>query len=60
MIYKYREDFQQRGDGYRRAVEEAGLEVDSRFLYDIPVSYTHLDVYKRQISYIVYQSVQRE
>lgn len=36
MFYKYREDFPQRGDGYRRAFEEAGLEVDSRFLYDIP------------------------
>ena len=36
MLYKYREDFPQRGDGYRRAFEEAGLEVDSRFLYDIP------------------------
>lgn len=36
MLYKYREDFPQRSEGYRRAFEEAGLEVDSRFLYDIP------------------------
>lgn len=36
MLYKYRTGFPQRANGYRRAFEEAGLEIDSRFLYDIP------------------------
>ena len=39
MLYKYRIGFPQRSNGYRKAFEEAGLEA---------VSYTHLDVYKRQ------------
>lgn len=36
MLYKYREDFPQRSNGYKRAFEEEGLEVNPRFLYDIP------------------------
>lgn len=36
MLYKYREDFPQRENGYMRAFEEMGLETDPRFLYDIP------------------------
>ena len=36
MLYKYREDFPQRGNGYKRAFEEMGLEADPRFLYDSP------------------------
>lgn len=36
MLYKYREDFPQRSNGYKRAFEEAGLEADLHFLYDIP------------------------
>lgn len=36
MLYKYRIGFPQRSNGYRKAFEEAGLEVDDRYLYDIP------------------------
>lgn len=36
MLYKYREGFPQRANGYRRAFEEVGLKADSRFIYDIP------------------------
>lgn len=36
MLYKYRIGFPQRSNGYRKAFEEEGLEVDERYLYDIP------------------------
>lgn len=36
MLYKYRIGFPQRSNGYRKAFEEERLEVDERYLYDIP------------------------
>ena len=47
-------EIQQDGSQYFIATASKRLYVDYDSAKDIPVSYTHLDVYKRQVFFFVY------